>query len=330
MSVKWNLDSMNFWCKENAIEYTVLETKWVNKHYQNQLWAFVKCNNENHNPYWTWWNNFRRGYWCKQCDYENNNKINWDVDKIIEFYNKHNLTIVNMTEYENVDKSITCLDKNGFKVFASITNLKAGRTPSFLQRNKYAIDNLKLYCQKYRPDYELVSDRYTDGKSKYLWKYIGNMLPSTECNIFELSVDSFVNAGTGHPYFSKSKGEIMFEELLILNNINYIKEKTFKGCKDKSLLRFDFYLPDYNENIEIDGIQHSTLVKGWNGKKGLEDRIKKDKIKNDYCKNNNIKLTRLHYDHRDKEAFGVLINNKINEIINYKNNLPQKIHTIVI
>lgn len=42
-------------------------------------------------------------------------------------------------------------------------------------------------------------------------------------------------------------------------NVSFEKEKTFIDCvnpKTNFLLRFDFYLPDYNIIIEYDGEQH--------------------------------------------------------------------------
>ena len=70
-------------------------------------------------------------------------------------------------------------------------------------------------------------------------------------NIFNTTADGFIHGGCGHPHLSKSKsnGNKIFERELIVHDINYETEKTFKGCKDKSLLRFDFYLPDSNEGF---------------------------------------------------------------------------------
>lgn len=44
----------------------------------------------------------------------------------------------------------------------------------------------------------------------------------------------------------------MIEKLLNEYNINFIKEKTFKGCVDKIKLRFDFFI-DNSYLIEFDG-----------------------------------------------------------------------------
>lgn len=93
------------------------------------------------------------------------------------------------------------------------------------------------------------------------------------------------------------------------NNVKYIKQQRFKGCKDKNPLPFDFYLPELNICIEFDGIQHFEIIEKWGGGDGLKDRQMKDKIKNKYCKNNNIILLRIKYNENIEEKL------KINNII---------------
>jgi len=208
-----------------------------------------------------------------------------------------------------------CIDKYGFKVFASITNLKAGRTPSPFQYNKYALENIKHYCKIIRLDYEILSDIYISIKTQYKWIYIGKNLPSHIDPIFLQTADVFINGGVGHPYFGKSNGNKIFENELIKNNILYKDEKKFKDCRDKNPLKFDFYIIDVNEIIEIDGIQHTQIVEYFGGKGGYEDRIRKDNIKNDYCKRNEIMLTRIPYENIKLEDYKALVDFHIQRII---------------
>ena len=56
-----------------------------------------------------------------------------------------------------------------------------------------------------------------------------------------------------------SRGEEKVKEVLDKLKITYKQQYTFKDCINPNtgyLLRFDFYLPDYNCCIEYDGIQH--------------------------------------------------------------------------
>ena len=84
--------------------------------------------------------------------------------------------------------------------------------------------------------------------------------------------------------------------MLISNNINFEKEKTFPNCQypvTQGLCRFDFNLPDYNIIIEYDGEQHYV---GW-GKnyRELEDIQERDAYKTQWCQDNNIPLIRIPY-----------------------------------
>ena len=92
-----------------------------------------------------------------------------------------------------------------------------------------------------------------------------------------------------------AKGEAKIKNFLDKRRINYKKEKTFKECRHKKALRFDFYLPDYNCCIEFDGKQHYEVVNYFGGEKGYIERKRNDSIKNEYCKKNNISLLRIPY-----------------------------------
>lgn len=100
--------------------------------------------------------------------------------------------------------------------------------------------------------------------------------------------------------FKFSKGEKKIEAYLSENNIEYIEQMTFDGCRDKCLLPFDFYLPDYNICIEYDG-QHHFYPVTFNGvtrdkaMKNYKRTLKHDSMKNRYCIDNNIELIRIPY-----------------------------------
>lgn len=87
------------------------------------------------------------------------------------------------------------------------------------------------------------------------------------------------------------------KQLLQNNNINFINEYTFKNCKDKKVLPFDFYIEN-SYIIEFDGIQHfyptpnSTIYTP----EKYQMLHQHDLIKNKYCFDNNIPLVRIPYD----------------------------------
>ncbi len=122
--------------------------------------------------------------------------------------------------------------------------------------------------------------------------------------------------GHGCPVCSSSHGERYIKEFLDINNIQYVREKTFEECNNIGKLRFDFYLPKYNICLEYDGIQHYKPIEYFGGVYDFEKRKYNDSIKDEFCKLNNIDLFRIKYlrpSIKNKERIFKLINKKINK-----------------
>ena len=96
---------------------------------------------------------------------------------------------------------------------------------------------------------------------------------------------------------SDSYREQVVEDILKSLSIRYIREKSFNGCVSPKgrKLRFDFYLPDYNTLIEVDGEQHYHPVPRFGGEEGYAYLVQCDNIKNKYCFNQSIPLIRISY-----------------------------------
>lgn len=123
-----------------------------------------------------------------------------------------------------------------------------------------------------------------------------------ECNKGHIYQTCYNVFQQGHrcPICKNSKGEEKIKKILENHKIIFIEEKTFKDCKFKYGLPFDFYLPQYNCCIEYDGLQHFEPVDfAGNGKEWANNRfvdcVIRDTIKNEYCKYHNIKLIRIPY-----------------------------------
>ena len=127
-----------------------------------------------------------------------------------------------------------------------------------------------------------------------------------ECNISSNKLISGNTKSCG--CLGRSAGEWKIKELLTQNHINFETEKTFIDCrnpKTKKLLKFDFYLPEFNYCIEYDGIQHFDKNSGW--KEPIEDIQYRDNLKNQYCKEHNIPLIRIPYTQYDNLSLEDLI-----------------------
>lgn len=116
--------------------------------------------------------------------------------------------------------------------------------------------------------------------------------------------------GSGCPACNSSKGECAISKWLESHNISFVPQKTFPTCKNKRLLPFDFYLPEFNTCIEFDGLQHFISLPYFNGDDGLSQRIKHDTIKTNYCSQENIRLIRIRY------------NQSVEEILSKSNIIP--------
>lgn len=101
--------------------------------------------------------------------------------------------------------------------------------------------------------------------------------------------------GEGCPKCKTSKGEKAIANWLNNKNILYDSQYTFNDCKDKNMLPFDFYLPDYNLCVEYQGKQHYEPVGYFGGEEKFCIQQRHDQIKRDYCANNNILLFEIPY-----------------------------------
>ena len=91
---------------------------------------------------------------------------------------------------------------------------------------------------------------------------------------------------------------VLSRDLLNKYSIKFIPQHKFDDCKNKNVLPFDFYLPDYNTCIEFNGIQHYKAIEYFGGEKRFKEQNKTDLIKKEYCKNKKIKLIIIKYNEK--------------------------------
>jgi hypothetical protein len=96
----------------------------------------------------------------------------------------------------------------------------------------------------------------------------------------------------------RSYGERDVRAVLEELGIKYTKEKTFDECRNGkgNLLRFDFFLPDYNLLIEYQGIHHyKPANKKYRAKIIHEKTVTHDGIKSQFCSSKSIELLCIPY-----------------------------------
>lgn len=99
-----------------------------------------------------------------------------------------------------------------------------------------------------------------------------------------------------------SIGEYKISELLKQNDVDFLHDVNFRGCKypEGGLARFDFVI-NQEFCVEFDGIQHfDPSAKGnWGDEEYFRITRQHDEYKNKWCKDNNIPLIRIPYTHID-------------------------------
>lgn len=156
---------------------------------------------------------------------------------------------------------------------------------SFMKTNKEFIDESNL-IHDFRYDYSLVEYNGSRCNVKIICNTHG---------VFDQTPTNHLR-GKGCPKCRSSNGESEIRKFLKKNEIKFNEQHTFKDCMNKQLLKFDFYLPDYNMCIEYDGIQHFKSIEYFGGDVKFKQIQVNDVIKNKYCEQNGVKLIRIKYD----------------------------------
>ena len=105
----------------------------------------------------------------------------------------------------------------------------------------------------------------------------------------------------------KSYGEEQIAKILTDNSIDFIPEYR---VPELGLMRYDFYLPQYNRLIEFDGQQHYCAVEYFGGEKKFLERQERDKVKTQYAIDNNIDIVRIPYWEKDNISLDMIIGDK--------------------
>ena len=104
-----------------------------------------------------------------------------------------------------------------------------------------------------------------------------------------------INSEFGLTIKYASSLEAYFADFCEKHNIGYESQKTFEDCIYKDKLRFDYYLPEFDILIEIQGKQHYEAMAKFGGDDFFEEQKIKDNIKLEWCKSNNKKLYVICY-----------------------------------
>ena len=279
-----------------------------------------KCNNE----FFSNWGNMRvsKHKLCKKCSIIEggiNGRIN--ITTVKNKYLENGFTLID-ENYLNNNSSLLCMDSLGYLGYISYNHLdriKTSKRSGFRRfSTAYNFENLLFNLNNYikinNIELEITSiSENLNGRNTriYLKCHCGEE--------FSTTISSFMGGKTACEVCSKSIStyEKRTIEFLKKHNINFDRQKDYPNCKNKIVLRFDFYLKDFDILLEIDGEGHYYPCCFNNCSKekaivGYKKTIKNDKIKTEYCNKNNIKLIRIPYWSFDNEEYKTILSNIIN------------------
>lgn len=253
----------------------------------NRSKVCITCSD--HGEFWQRPDNHMRGETCLKCSI---------YDKILttdEFVKKSNITHKHTYDYTNsiykhntIDVCISCNIHGEFWQNPMI-HIKGSRCPKCVLVDKSYDTSHFIHTSS-----KLHNNKYTYNNSVYINKRTKICITCKTHGDFYQYPYSHMR-GNGCPKCKRSIGEEIIENVLTSYNIQFNTEHTFKECKYKKCLPFDFYLPNNNMCIEFDGEQHFKPIPYFGGDSTLQIQKIKDSIKDEYCKLNNIHLLRIPY-----------------------------------
>lgn len=204
------------------------------------------------------------------------------------------------------------IQDNNIKKYGVNSNFKRQEILELIKEiniKRYGVDNyFKIYSNKITNE-EIIERSNNKFNGMYTLEFLSendglNSLININCPIHGevlTTAGRHLDLISGCPECKViSAGEHLIKNFLLANNIEFKQQKTFKGCKHKTRLQFDFYLLKYNICIEYDGPQHFKFIEYFHKNKDeFKIRQKCDKIKDEYCRKNNIHLLRISYLEKD-------------------------------
>ena len=249
---------------------------------------------------------------CEKCGRKNNiNAQRLIYDKVEELYKKYRLSILPNQKYINNMSVLTCVDKDGYIVKISYNNLSKGKQPNkfSLSHNKENYDyNVRQFIKNNNLSCEYLKVISYDGYGHPV------LLMRCECGDLFTTEQHDLTTRLRHRCLKcvgkMSNIEYKVKQWLLNNNIEFEEQKQFKECKGKKkCLPFDFYIPNINMCIEVDGQQHFKDVYSRYKRDNQEEY---DNIKTKYCKDNNIKLLRIpYYEFNENDNYINILSNNI-------------------
>lgn len=241
-------------------------------------------------------------YLCKTCSIrktfkkKNRPTAEREIQLFYDWCNIHDYTpLSNIDDYKSVKSYLFYICPEHGKMHTVMERVHQGSICGKCAKHKYGryhtkpIDDVIREVESKNNNKLLNPEDYIDTTTRNLRIVCGS------CGQEFITSLASIKGSYGHCYScgqKYSQGEDLIETFLINHEVQYEPQKKFEDCRDKRVLPFDFYLPEYMTCIEFDGQGHYQPVFG---DKSFERTVLHDKMKNKYCEENGIKLIRIPY-----------------------------------
>ena len=239
---------------------------------------------------------------CRECTIERRARKRRTCFEEVEKEFTNNGYKILSGEYKNLDSRFEVENSEGYRGTLSLRSVKNGNVlnafaPIFAQNwyvynlNKWLKDSgRKVEVLDHEKDIKEFSTRILTCRCP-----ICNKVFNTPIATLRSGKDCCDDCGNVYSGYS-----IKVENWLKDNHVDYIREKRFPDCIDVQELPFDFYLPEFNACIEVDGEGHYKPVQFRGAslaktKHSFKQTQRHDKMKDEYCLVNKIKLVRIPY-----------------------------------
>lgn len=242
-----------------------------------------------------------QGQRCKKCGIKRRTdmKAKSHEEFLKDFYNIFNEDEYSVVgDYKNSHTRIEIVHRfcgSINKVFPY--NLLQGKSTCL----KCKIENHNMNMRKPHEKFEEEMNQLSDGEYTLIGEYKSALskvlVKHNLCNHeYYVNPNKFL-LGRRCPRCKQSKGEKKVSRVLTSLNEKFETEYTFKDCKNKYVLPFDFmvYKDDSLYAIEFHGEQHYKAFDYYGGEKAFEYRKNNDSIKKKYCEKNGIKFLEIPY-----------------------------------
>lgn len=159
---------------------------------------------------------------------------------------------------------------------------------------------------------KIHGEKYIYSSVNYINSRIKVKIICSKHGIFEQTPNHHLK-GSGCPVCLESQGEKKISLFLDFYKISYEREKSFKECKYKNPLFYDFYIKDLNICIEFDGLQHFIPVEYFGGEETFKKIKECDSIKTEFCNNYGVKLLRISY--KEEKNINLILNNYFKQCV---------------